>query len=142
MPHVTRDDPRPSQGARLKQLMADGKVSKIGLARLLAGEGADRAAVESRRRQLLGWTKPDAGFSAQTATMLERALNAPPGALAPDPKPARMTTARALREALAEIAELHRRVELLEKRLAPEDQQRKLGPSARRGSLRERAAGS
>lgn len=81
MSHVTpgENGKPPSRGDLLTALLLKRRISKIALARMLAGEGADHQAIENKRSQVRDWTKPRAGFANETAELLEQLLELPPG---------------------------------------------------------------
>lgn len=103
-----RDETR---GDKLATALETLGVSKIELARRLAGAGATPKQVENMRRQVRAWSRQGANFNDATATRLEEALELPTDVLH-SPRPPRRGTARAQLE--EHVAELEEQVEELE----------------------------
>lgn len=118
--HVTAADESPAgigYGERLQEAYVERFGSKLAFARHLAGKGASKSVIESKRRQIGTWVSTGR-WSARTARMLERELSAQTGYLT---VPKRRRRSPVSHERLAAMerayAELQRRVEALERAL-------------------------
>lgn len=117
---MTASDESPAgagYGKRLQDAYNERFGSKLAFARHLAGPGASKEAIESKRRQLGSWVTAGR-WSARTAAVLERELRVEAGYLTLPKRRRRPVSHERLAEMERAYDELQRRVEELEAQVA------------------------